>query len=272
MTLTIGPQPLGSTGPRTVNYRLDGPKHRLLFDPFPRRVRAYLGGELVLDTRRGMLLHESNLMVQLYVPEDDVRAKLTLTDHTTHCPFKGDASYWTVTAGERTVENALWGYREPIAEASWLRGYVAVYWTAMDAWFDEDEETHAHLRDPYHRVDVRRTSQQVQVSAHGQPIAQTRRALLVSETGLPNRYYLPLHDVPAELLEVSPTHTYCPYKGRASYYTVAGVPDAAWYYPEPIEEMPRLRGHLAFHGEGIEVVVDGERVETGMPPRPANVQ
>jgi hypothetical protein len=65
MTLTIGPQPLGSTGPRTVNYRIDGPKHRLLFDPFPRRVRAYLGGELVLDTRRGMLLHESNMMVQL---------------------------------------------------------------------------------------------------------------------------------------------------------------------------------------------------------------
>src|SRR5436305_1323170 len=103
MTLTIGRQPLGSTGPRTVNYRIDGPQHRLLFDPFPRRVRAYLGGELVLDTRRGMLLHESNMMVQLYVPEDDVRAKLTPTEHTTHCPFKGDASYWTVTAGERTA-------------------------------------------------------------------------------------------------------------------------------------------------------------------------
>jgi uncharacterized protein (DUF427 family) len=203
----------------------------LLFDPFPRRVRAYLGGELVLDTCRGMLLHESNMMVQLYVPDDDVRAKLTPTDHTTHCPFKGDASYWTVTAGERTAENAVWGYQEPIAEASWLRGYVAVYWTAMDAWFDEDEETHAHLRDPYHRVDVRRTSRHVQVRAHGQSIAQTRHALLVSETGLPNRYYLPLHDVPAELLEVSPTHSYCPYEGRASYYTVAGVPDAAWYYP-----------------------------------------
>ncbi len=272
MTLTIGPQPLGSTGPRTVNYRIDGPKHRLLFDPFPRRVRAYLGGELVLDTCRGMLLHESNMMVQLYVPEDDVRAKLTLTDHTTHCPFKGDASYWTMTAGEHTAENAAWGYQEPIAEASWLRGYVAVYWEAMDAWFDEDEETHAHPRDPYHRVDVRRTSRHVQVSAHGQLIAQTRRALLVSETGLPNRYYVPLHDVSAELLEVSPTHTYCPYKGRASYYTVAGVPDAAWYYPEPIEEMFRLRGYLAFHGEGVEVVVYGERIETGMPPRPANVQ
>ncbi|HZA17010.1 MAG TPA: DUF427 domain-containing protein, partial [Pseudonocardiaceae bacterium] len=106
----------------------------------------------------------------------------------------------------------------------------------------------------------------------GQPIAATRRALVVSETGLPNRYYVPLHDVAAELLEVSPTHTYCPYKGRASYYTVAGVPDAAWSYPEPIEEMPRLRGHLAFHGKGVEVVVDGERIETGMPPRPANVQ
>lgn len=267
MSLTIGARPLGTTGPATVNYHLEGPKHRLLFDPFPRRVRGFLGGELVLDTVRGMLLHESNLMVQLYLPEDDVRVKLVPSTHTTNCPFKGDASYWTVTAGGRTAENAAWGYPDPVDEAAWLRGYVAFYWKSLDAWYDEDEETHEHLRDPYHRLDVRRTSRLVQVSVHGRQIVETRRALVLSETALPNRYYVPFEDVPAEVLELSPTHTRCPYKGRASYYAVDGVPDAAWYYPEPLEEMPRLRGHLAFHGKGIEVRVDGMPVDTGMPAR-----
>jgi len=69
MSLTLGPdRPLSSTGPTTVNYGVEGPRHRLFFGPFPRRIRAFLGGELVLDSVRAMLLHESNLMVVLYVP------------------------------------------------------------------------------------------------------------------------------------------------------------------------------------------------------------
>ncbi|MGB8996320.1 MAG: DUF427 domain-containing protein, partial [Pseudonocardiaceae bacterium] len=98
MSLTRGDGPLTSRPPDTVNYRIEGPAHRLLFAPFPRRVRAVFGGETVLDTTSGMLLHESNLLPQLYLPRDDVRGDLlTRTKHRTHCPFKGDASYWSVT-------------------------------------------------------------------------------------------------------------------------------------------------------------------------------
>lgn len=268
MSLTLGPnRPLSSNGSAAVNYEIDGPQHRMFFDAFPRRIHAFFGGELVLDSLRAMLLHESNLMVALYVPREDVLATLTSTEHSTHCPFKGDASYWNVEAGGHRAENAVWGYLEPQPEASWLAGYVAFYWDAMDAWFDEDEETRGHARDPYTRIDVRRTSRPVELLIHGDVIAETRRALVLSEGHLPNRFYIPREDVPAELLEVSPTHTYCPYKGEASYLDVAGVKDGAWYYPEPYYGVKLIQDHLAFHGEGLTVRVAGEPIDTGMPIR-----
>ncbi len=268
MSLTLGRhRPLSSNEPTTVNYQIDGPQHRLFFDPFPRRIRAFLGDKLVLDSVRAKLLHESNLMVVLYVPRSGVLATLTPTDHTTHCPFKGDASYWDVEAGGKTASNAAWGYLEPQPEASWLEGYVAFYWEAMDTWFDEDEETGAHPRDPYTRIDVRRTSRPVEVSVRGEVIAQTRNALVLSEGHLPNRFYVPRADVPERLLEDSATHSYCPYKGKSSYLHVAGAQDGAWYYPTPYDGVTLLGDHLAFHGEDLEVRVTGELIETAMPPR-----
>jgi len=84
---------------------------------------------------------------------------LSGTDLTTRCPFKGEASYWDVRADGRTAENAVWAYPDPLTPASWLRGYKAVSWDAMEAWYDEDEQVFGHLRDPFHRVDVRAASE-----------------------------------------------------------------------------------------------------------------
>src|SRR5579864_1954456 len=101
MSLTRSDGPLSGHPPETVNYRLEGPKHKLLMQEFPRRVRATFGGQTVLDTTRGMLLHETGLPPQLYVPHEDIRAGLLRpTEHHTYCPFKGTASYWTVTVGD----------------------------------------------------------------------------------------------------------------------------------------------------------------------------
>src|SRR6185295_5041430 len=100
MSLTFSSGPLSGSAPETVNYRIDGPAHKLLMQGFPRRLRAVLGGQTVFDTTRAMLLHETGLPPQVYVPLDDIRADLIQpTDHHTYCPFKGTASYWTVTAG-----------------------------------------------------------------------------------------------------------------------------------------------------------------------------
>lgn len=266
MTLTFSRGPLSPNPPEAVNYRIDGPKHRLLFDDFPRRVRAQFGSEAVLDTRRGRLLHETGHKAQLYAPREDLRADaLEPTDHHTHCPFKGDASYWSVRIGDRVAENAVWSYPEPLPEAAWLRGYMAFYFDSMDAWFDEDEEIRGSLRDPYHRVDVLDASRRVRVRANGEIVAETDRPKLMSETGLPNRYYLGRDDVRPDVLEPSATHTVCPYKGVASYHTLRvgdrRFEDAAWFYPQPLDGALGVADRLSFAGEGIEIEVDGERIE-----------
>ena len=257
MTLTFGNAPLGSEGPVDVNYVVDGPRHRILFDRFPRRVRATFAGETVLDTTRGRLLHESNLLPVLYVPEADVRTDLlTPTDHRTHCPFKGDASYWTLTVGDRSADDAVWGYPEPLEGAEWLRGHVAFYWDRLDAWFDEDEEVHGHLRDPFHRVDARRSSRRIVVRRGDEVLADTSRPIVVSENGLPNRYYVPVADVRTDRLVSSTTRTHCPYKGWASYWSLREGPadetsDIAWSYEEPFSDVALAAGHLCFLADGI---------------------
>ncbi|WP_165985270.1 DUF427 domain-containing protein [Streptomyces sp. YIM 98790] len=266
MTLTKDHGPLSAAPVQSVNYELSGPAHRLFLQRFPRRVRAVLGGETVADTREGKLLHETGLLPQLYIPAGDVRAGLLrASDHTTHCPYKGRAVYWSVRAGDRWAENGVWAYPEPISGAEWLRGHLALYWNTADAWYDEDEQVHGHLRDPYHRVDVRRTSGRARVLVDGVPVAVTDRPMLLSETGLPNRWYIPPEDVRTELLDASPTRTVCPYKGTASYWSFSDgggrrEADVAWSYPEPLEEATRVGGHLCFAHRSVTTEVDGRPV------------
>ena len=266
MSLTFSSGPLSGHPPETVNYRIDGPAHKLLMHEFPRRVRATFGGKTVLDTTRAMLLHETGIGPQVYVPLDDVRAELIQpTDHHTYCPFKGTASYWTVTAGDQVTENAIWAYPEPNEESRWLLGYAGFYWDAMDEWYDEDERLAGRLRDPYHRVDVRRSSRHVRVLLRDSDtvLAETDRPLLLSETGLPNRFYLPAADVRQDLLEPSDTHTVCQYKGTASYWSVrAGdrkLPDAVWSYPRAEGDSAAVSGYLSFLHDDLTVEVGPPR-------------
>jgi uncharacterized protein (DUF427 family) len=252
MTLTFPGAPLASEPPLTTNYAIDGPRHRLLLHPFPRRVRARFAGEVVLDSTRGALLHESNILPRLYVPLEDVRADLLeRTEHSTHCPFKGDASYWSVRVGDRVAQNAVWTYEEPIDEASWLRGLVSIYPEHMDAWLDEDEEV-TGLRDPYHRVDARRSSRRIEVRSDGEVLARSERPVVVAETGVPLRFYLPREDVAAEL-RPSETIATCPYKGRAGYWSLDGIEDVAWSYDEPLESMLAARDRVCFDPSKVEV-------------------
>jgi len=258
MSITIANGPLSSTPPATVNYALDGPTNKILFSLFPRRVRAVFADQVVVDTEAGMLLHESGLLPALYVPVDDVQTDLlTKTEHSTHCPYKGDASYWSITVGDRTAENAAWGYERPIENAGFIEGYLALYWGLVDHWFDEDEEVFGHLRDPYHRVDIRPRSRTVTVAIDGVMVAETDEAMVLSETGMPNRYYIPEDDVNTSLFEDSETVTHCPYKGTTTYHSLLVSDDAtdvAWTYPEPFDGAMRIAGHWSFDGETVEII------------------
>ncbi|MCW3005507.1 MAG: hypothetical protein JWP17_133 [Solirubrobacterales bacterium] len=256
MSLTTGHGPLARDA-ADRNFVIDGPKHSIHFEPHPRRVRAELDGRTVLDTRDGFLLHETGIRPVLYIPIGDVdQALLERTDHVTHCPFKGDASYWSVRVGERVAENAVWGYETPTDTAPWLKGYVALYWDRMDRWLEEDEEVHGQLRDPYHRVDVRRSSRPVEIGLRdgGQLVARDENPLLLFETGIVTRAYLP----PALLtLEPSQKRTICPYKGTATYWSVrAGdelLADAAWSYDDPLPGMEPIAGLVCVDHEQLEV-------------------
>lgn len=256
MSLTMEAGPLAPEAPGTVNYSIDGPPHKLYFSAFPRRVRAELAGAVIFETDGGMLLHETALLPKLYVPIVDMdNTLLEPTDHHTHCPFKGDASYHSIRVGDTVRENAVWSYPEPLPPAAWLRDYRALYWWAADAWFDEDEQVYVHLRDPFHRVDTRPTRRHVRVSLDGRLLAESDDPVVLSETGLPNRWYLSDEDLRVELTP-SGTTTGCPYKGWASYGSVDGVDDVAWRYEEPFSDVQRIAGRWAFDDTKVSIEIE----------------
>jgi uncharacterized protein (DUF427 family) len=241
-------------------------QHRVYLEPCPRRVRVFFGGEAVADSTRVMYLYETGHLPVYYFPLADLRSDLLKeTDHHTTCPYKGVASYYSVVVGDRTAENAVWTYPEPIDAVPGLAGYAAFYWDKADAWYEEDDEVFVHPRDPHHRVDVLNSSRHVQVVVGGTVVADSRRPRLLFETGLPTRYYLPKLDVRQDLLVPSDLRTRCPYKGEAVYWTIkAGgevLEDCAWGYPAPLPEIPKIENLTAFYNEKVDIIVDGELQE-----------
>ena len=264
MSLSLGTGPLAGEPAGAFNFDLsEAPAHRIFFADYPRRLRAVAGNRVVLDTTRAKLLFETGIPPVPYVPlEDFDQSLLERTDHSTHCPFKGDASYWTVRAGDRVVENAVWAYEDPLPDATWLRGYGALYWKKADEWFVEEEPVVGHLKDPYHRVDVHESSRPVTVTAGGRVIARSERPKLLFETGLPMRVYVPRTDVVPGVLAPAEKRTVCPYKGQASYWSVDGIPDAAWSYETPLPEAVKAQGHVCFdEGEGVAVDLGAPRAQ-----------
>ncbi|MDQ3163473.1 MAG: DUF427 domain-containing protein [Actinomycetota bacterium] len=264
MTLTIGTGPFGERPAGTPNVERSGAF--LLFEDSPRRVRAKFGGETVVDSRRAKLLHEEEHLPVYYVPESDVRMDLLEpTEHSTHCPRKGDASYWTLRVGDKVSANAAWSYSEPLESAPSLTGYLAFFWDKLDAWFEEDEQVFGHARDPYHRIDTVPTSRQVRVRVDGEVLAESTRAWALFETGLPTRWYLPPEDVRRDLLLPSDKQTRCAYKGLASYCSIrAGgelVADAVWFYPQPLRDAQDVKDRLCFYNERVDIELDGEPQE-----------
>jgi uncharacterized protein (DUF427 family) len=236
-------------------------------EPNHRRLRAFVDGVVVADTIRAIYLFEPGHLPVYYLPKQDVNFDLLEhADRSSHCPLKGDAEYWSIIVDGRRIENAVWSYPVPLDGAPDLSAYVAFYWNKVDNWFEEDEEVFVHARDPYKRVDALRSSRHVEVRVHGETIADTTRPILLFETGLPTRYYIPKLDVRLDLLVPSTLNTACPYKGVASYFSVAVpgakvVDDIVWVYPAPIPQIPSIENYLCFFDEHVDVIVDGEQQE-----------
>lgn len=266
MGLMTGTGPLGRNPSGTFNFELPPPGRSLYLDPTPKRIRVEVEGETVADSRRAILLQESGLQPVYYFPREDVRLDLfEPTDRHTKCPTKGEASYYSIKVGERVVKNGAWYYPSPIEGAEPIADMIAFYWDRVDRWLEEDEEIFVHPRDPYDRVDAVRSSRHVQVAISGLVVAETRSPVLVFETGLPVRFYLPKGDVDLALFEPTSHHTRCPYKGIADYWSFTGgsgpkLVNVAWSYPEPLPGVAAIAGHIAFYHERVDLTVDGTKL------------
>ena len=226
-----------------------------------KRVRVYLGGQLVADTTHPVLVWENPHYPAYYLPVEDVRAELVQTARVAHSPSRGDAVHYDVVVAGTTAPDAAWRYPEsPLEE---LRGLIRFDWDAMDSWFEEDEPVYTHPRSPYARIDALASSRHVRVEVDGVTVAESDRPVILFETGLPPRYYLRLTDVRQDLLRPSSTTTSCPYKGTAAYYSVEvnGTPhaDLVWTYRSPLPEATKVAGLVCFYDEKVDLYVDGVR-------------
>ncbi|HEY1593805.1 MAG TPA: DUF427 domain-containing protein [Thermoleophilaceae bacterium] len=225
-----------------------------------KRVRAYLGGELVVDTTQPVLVWEKPFYPAYYFPLADVRLELLEADGgSVHSPSRGDATTYTVRAGGKEAPAGALRYEDsPLEE---LRELIRFEWDAMDAWFEEDEEVFTHPRNPYTRVDILPSSRHVRVELDGETIAESTSPRLLFETGLPVRYYLPKTHVRMDLLEHTDTTSHCPYKGEAEWWSVRVGDtlheDLAWAYPTTLPESQKIAGLVAFYDEKVDVYVDG---------------
>ncbi|HEV3230586.1 MAG TPA: DUF427 domain-containing protein [Solirubrobacteraceae bacterium] len=234
-----------------------GPGAQLRYEPSSRWVRGELGGETVVDSREPLLVWEPGRIVPLYCfPRRDVRMELLRPATSAERSDSPRDRLWTAEVDGRVEDSAAWSYADPD-----LADYVALRWDALDAWYEEDEEVFGHPRDPHHRIDVLPSSRRVRVELEGELLAESAHPHLLFETGLPIRFYLAEDDIRADLVGPSETHTRCPYKGVASYWSVRVadqlLEDLAWFYPDPVPEAPKIRGLIAFYNERVDLIVDG---------------
>ena len=158
---------------------------------------------------------------------------------------------YDVIAGDETGAAAAFRPDDPD-----LADYVILEFAGFE-WREEDEPVLSHPHDPFGRIDVLRSGRHVRIELDGRLLAETSHPLLLFETLLPVRFYLP-RDAVVVPLEHSDTVTYCAYKGRASYYSMPDGPrDIAWVYHEPLHDAEQVRDRICFFDERVDLIVDG---------------
>jgi uncharacterized protein (DUF427 family) len=223
-----------------------------------KRVRLYLENRLVADTLRPLLVWEKPFYPTYYVPAQDVLAELKPTGETEHSPSRGDAEVHDVVVEGITVAGKARTIPEsPLEE---IRDAVRFDFDAFD-WFEEDEPIYTHPRDPYSRIDVLSSSRHFRAVLDGVVIAESPNSMILFETGLPPRYYVPITALNQDLLRRSDTVTHCPYKGAATYWSVQIGDklheDLIWDYRTPFPEVQKITGMAAVYNEKVDIFIDG---------------
>jgi len=221
-----------------------------------KHLRVYINGVCIIDTKKAKFVWLHPYYPQYY-----------FTD------FKFDSPYISapkVVDGDKAVYTINVGQSEPktvtLYTSGKLTGLATVEFSAMDAWFEEEEEIFIHPKDPYKRIDILQSSRHVRVELNGVVLAETRKPRLLFETSLSVRTYIPKTDCRMDLWVPSDFTTGCPYKGDAHYYDVVlpsgeKFKDIIWWYPNTNLDCAPIRGFVAFYDEKVDVWVDGEKQE-----------
>jgi uncharacterized protein (DUF427 family) len=255
-----GPLAPGAIGRFLVPEPL--PKRLLYVEPLRRRMRVRFGGAWIADSEHVLLLFEPGRYPVAYFPETDVSPEtLERNEHKTRHPDLGLTAWYIVKAGTKQAQRGAWQHLDLPAYASELRARVAFAWAAMEAFYEEDERIVGHAADSYHRIDIRQTSRSLIVRHHDRVIADTRRPLVLYESGFAPRWYLPRADVDESSLTHVEHQTFCPYKGLCSYYDIGDARLGAWSYREAYPEVSRISGLVSFEPEIVSVQLDGRQLK-----------
>jgi uncharacterized protein (DUF427 family) len=244
-------------------FLVPGVPERVLYaEPLRRRMRAELGARTIVRSDGAVLLFEPGRYPVAYFPiADFAEGALKPTDHRTTHPELGETAWFEVVGGTRHAPRGAWQHIALPDHAAILEGKVALAWRAMDAFYEEDDRILGHAADPYHRIDIRHTSRHLVVRAGDRVVADTTSPLVLYESGFAPRWYVPRDDVLADALTPTDVHTFCPYKGIASYYDIEGVQNAAWSYRAPLDDMAAIADLVSFEPDRVEVTLDGQRLE-----------
>ena len=238
------------------------PQRVLYAEPLRRRMRAELGGRTVVRSDAAVVLFEPGRYPVAYFPiADFAEGALRPTGHRSSHPELGDTAWFEVVGESREAARGAWQHVALPEHASILDGKVALAWRAMDAFYEEDDRILGHAADPYHRIDIRHTSRHLVVRAGERVVADTTSPLVLYESGFAPRWYVCRHDIVADALALTDLHTFCPYKGIASYYEIDGATNAAWSYRAPLDDVSAIGEKISFEPDRVEVTLDGERLE-----------
>jgi uncharacterized protein (DUF427 family) len=259
-----GPLSVGAIGRFLVPEPL--PKRLLYAEPLRRRMRVRFGGTWIADSEDVLLLFEPGRYPIAYFAETGVSPDaLQRSEHTTRHQDLGVTSWYTVRAGGRSAPRGAWQHIEPPAFASELQARIAFAWPAMDAFYEEDERILGHAADSYHRIDIRQASRRLVVRYHGRIIADTKRPVVLYESGFAPRWYVARADVDESALTPVEHQTFCPYKGLCSYYDIGDAYLAAWSYRDAYSQVGRISDLVSFEPDIVSVQLDDTqlRLEPG---------
>jgi uncharacterized protein (DUF427 family) len=227
---------------------------RTIIEPYPHEVVITVNDETVVHTRNGQLCCEG-YAPDIYVPASDVRhALLSSSETEIYCPYKtGTAVYYHAVVGGKRIDDVAWSYSDPLGHPT-LTEHYAFNFDKVKIEVD-GRQVRGHVRDPHKIITVKTLEVNLRLEILGKVIVDTDRALILEETGLPSRFYIPDSDTKQGYLVMSERRSVCTYKGEANYYHLQVeqrlIENAVWTYVDAwtdfATDVGKIEGYLGFY-------------------------